>query len=196
MASSTAEYIKEQLKESAAVKVVCAEKMAAEIERAAVTITKTIRSGGKVMLCGNGGSAADSQHLATEMVVRLSGKLDRPPLPAIALTTDTSTLTAAGNDFGFEMIFSRQVEALGKAGDILVAISTSGNSANVVKAVETARKMNIFCVGFLGKDGGKIKNLVDIPLCVPSTDVQRIQEVHITLGHIIIAIVEKELFER
>ncbi len=189
-------FVKDQLKESAAVKDACAEILPAAIESAALLMAEALKGGGKIMFCGNGGSAADSQHLATEIVVRLSGTFDRPALPALALTTDSSILTAAGNDFGFETIFSRQVEALAGTGDLLIAISTSGNSANVIKAVEAARKLNIRCIALLGQDGGKLKNIVDIALCVPSTDVQRIQEAHIAIGHVLIGLVEMELFNR
>jgi len=189
-------FVKSQLRESAAVKNACAENLPAAIESAALLMAEALKGGGKIMFCGNGGSAADSQHLATEIVVRLSGSFDRPALPALALTTDSSILTAAGNDFGFETIFSRQVEALAGAADLLIAISTSGNSANVIKAVESARKLNIRCIALLGQDGGKLKSIADIALCVPSTDVQRIQEAHIAIGHVLIGLVEMELFNR
>jgi D-sedoheptulose 7-phosphate isomerase len=146
------------------------------------------------MLCGNGGSAADSQHIATELVVRLTSKLDRKALPAMALTTNTSTLTAAGNDYGFDSIFARQVEAFGKAGDMLIGISTSGNSPNVVKAVQTASSNGIHTVGFLGGDGGQLKDLVDLALIIPHSNTGRIQEGHISAGHIFCDIIERELF--
>ncbi len=196
MEISRQRFIENQLRESAAVKQACADTLCAAIESAALLMADTIKAGGKIMFCGNGGSAADSQHLATEIVVRLSSSFDRPALPALALTTDTSVLTAAGNDFGFESIFSRQVEALAVSGDLLVALSTSGNSANVIKAVDTARKMSVRSIAFLGGDGGKLKGLTDITLCVPSADVQRIQEAHIAIGHVMIGLVEMELFNR
>lgn len=190
------DYINKHLQESAETKILTAEKLAGQISIATNGCVNAIRNGGKIMFCGNGGSAADSQHLATEMVVRLSGEHDRGAYPALALTTDTSILTACGNDYGFDYIFARQIEALGQPLDILIAISTSGNSPNIVRAVESAKRKTITVIGLLGKDGGKLKNLVDIPLVVPSTDVQHIQESHIAIGHIMIGIIEKELTGR
>jgi len=185
----------EQLLESADVKKQLADKYIDSIAEAAEICVHTIKNGGKIMLCGNGGSAADSQHLATELVVRLSGEFDRQALPAIALTTDTSTLTACANDFGFDQVFSRQVEALGKPGDVLIAISTSGNSPNVIKAVETAKRQRIHTIGFAGKNIGRLSKLADMNITVPSDNVQRIQEAHITIGHIIISLIEQEIFK-
>lgn len=190
------DYIKNHLIGSAETQKAIAEKLTAQIAEAAGICIESIRKSGKIMFCGNGGSAADSQHLATELVVRLSGDHDRCAYPALALTTDTSILTACGNDYGFNQIFARQVEALGKAEDVLIAISTSGNSPNIIKAVESAKVKKIVTIGLLGKDGGKLKNLVDIPLVVPSGDVQHIQESHIAIGHILIGIIEKELAGR
>jgi len=164
------------------------------IEQCARLFVETYRRGGKVMFCGNGGSAADSQHLAAELVVRLRGSFDRPALAAIALSVDTSILTAGGNDFGFEQIFSRQIEALGQPGDLLVAISTSGNSENVRRAVQTARQNRIQTIGFLGGEGGQLKSEVDLPLVIPSETTARIQEAHITVGHIICELLEESLF--
>lgn len=189
------EQIKKALKNSAELKLQIANTMSEQVSEAAKLISSAIKNGRKVMLCGNGGSAADSQHLAAEMVVRLTGKFNRKALAGMALTTDPSILTAASNDFGFENVFSRQVEAHGVEGDILVAISTSGNSPNVIKAVEAAKKMNIVTIGFLGNDGGKLGSLVDLALIVPSEDTQRVQEAHITIGHIIIQTVENRLFK-
>jgi D-sedoheptulose 7-phosphate isomerase len=146
------------------------------------------------MFCGNGGSAADSQHLATELVVRLTGRFDRAALPAIALTTDTSILTACSNDYGFDYVFARQIEALGREGDMLFAISTSGKSPNVIKAVQTAKQKKILTVGMLGSDGGDLGTMVNYPLIVPSDDTMRIQETHIAIGHVIIQLLEKRLF--
>jgi len=146
------------------------------------------------MLCGNGGSAADAQHLAAEFVIRLSPNIKRPGLPAIALTTDTSNLTAGANDIGYDNVFARSVEALGQEGDILIGISTSGNSPSVNNAFIKAREMKINTIGFLGKEGGKAKELCDIAIIVPSDDTQRIQEGHITIGHIIFQEVEQEMF--
>lgn len=187
------EQIKKALKNSAELKLQIANTMAEQIADAAKLISTAIKNGGKVMLCGNGGSAADSQHLAAELVVRLTGKVNRTALPGMALTTDTSILTAASNDFGFENVFSRQIEAHGVKGDVLIAISTSGNSPNIIKAVDTAKKMDIVTIGLLGNDGGKLGSLVDHSLIVPSKDTQRIQEAHITIGHIIIHLVENRL---
>ncbi len=154
----------------------------------------TLQSGGKILFCGNGGSAADSQHLAAELVVRLRGSFDRPPIPALALTVDTSILTAGANDYGFEQVFARQIAALARPGDLLVAISTSGNSPNILRAVEQAKKQHLYVIGFLGGNGGKLKKLVDLPLIIPSQTTARIQESHILIGHIICELVEMELF--
>jgi len=189
------DYIKTHLLRSAETKIAIARDMLDVIEKSVSACIAALEKGGKIMFCGNGGSAADSQHLATELVVRLSSAFDRAALPALALTTDTSILTACGNDYGFDRIFARQIEALGKPEDILVAISTSGNSPNIIAAVESARKRGIYVIGFLGKDGGKLKGLVDHPLVIPSEDVQHIQEAHIAIGHIIIGIIETELAE-
>ena len=186
-------YIQDQLDESAATKKKMFEACAGDILKAVDAIFKALSDKKKILICGNGGSAADSQHIATELVIRMS-KPNRPAIPAIALTTDTSILTAGGNDIGFDNIFSRQVEALGQAGDILLAISTSGKSENVNRAVSEAKKRGMTVIGFLGKDGGTSKNLVDVPIIIPSNDTQRIQEGHITLAHIICGIIEDELF--
>jgi D-sedoheptulose 7-phosphate isomerase len=153
---------------------------------------EALQRGNLILLCGNGGSAADAQHLAAEFINRFL--LDRAALPAIALTTDTSVLTSIGNDSDFSQVFARQVEALGKAGDIFYAISTSGNSDNVIEAVKVARKRGIETVAFTGGDGGKLAPLCDLTLIVPSRSTPRIQEAHITIGHIICQIVEERLF--
>ncbi len=158
------------------------------IEQAAGVLVRCIEAGGKILLCGNGGSAADSQHIAAELVGRFAR--ERRALPAIALTTDTSALTALGNDYGFEKVFARQVEALGRKGDVLIAISTSGNSPNILEAVAMARKMGLTVIGFGGKKGGKLRELVDLPLVVPVDDVARIQEGHILIGHLLSAALE------
>lgn len=156
-------------------------------------ITQAMQRGNKVMLCGNGGSAADSQHIAAEFTGRFY--LEREPLPAVALTTDTSALTAIGNDYGYEDIFLRQVKALGQNGDVLVGFSTSGNSKNIVKAMEFAKSKNIINVALTGQSGGKMKELADVLISIPSSDTPRIQESHIMIGHIICELVEKTLFE-
>ncbi|MBI3441997.1 MAG: D-sedoheptulose 7-phosphate isomerase [Proteobacteria bacterium] len=160
-------------------------------EEMAMAAVACIKGGGKIMFIGNGGSAADAQHLATELTVRY--KTDRLPIAAIALTTDTSALTAIGNDFGFEQLFARQVSALGKKGDLLICISTSGNSKNVINAMVEARKMGIITVGFTGKTGGELAPLCDILLNVPSTTTARIQEMHITLGQMLCGVLEINL---
>lgn len=165
--------------------------LATSVQAAARTAASSINAGNKLMFCGNGGSAADAQHLAAELVGRLVR--DRRALPGLALSTDSSALTCIGNDFGFDEVFARQVEGLGRAGDVLIAISTSGNSPNVVRAVEVAKPMGIYTVGFLGRDGGKLAPLVDLPLVVPSDETARIQEAHIFLGHVMCALIEKEL---
>ena len=155
-------------------------------------IVKCYRNGGKVLWCGNGGSAADAQHLAAE----LSGRFyyDRPPLFSEALHVNTSYLTAVANDYGYEVVYSRLVEAMGRKGDVLIGLSTSGTSANVVKALEKARTTGITTVGFTGKSGGTMKTLCDHLINIPSTDTPRIQECHMLLGHTICEMVEKELF--
>lgn len=185
------DYIKNQLKQSADVKMKLASGQAKAIAEVATLCIETIKAGGKIMFCGNGGSAADSQHLATELVVRLSSQADRRALPGLALTTDTSILTACSNDYGFDRIFARQVEALGQKGDVLIAVSTSGDSPNVLNAVETARGAGIKVVGLTGGKGGKLAKIADKCITVPSDDVQRIQESHITIGHILIGIIEQ-----
>lgn len=152
---------------------------------------KSINNGGKLLFFGNGGSASDAQHLATEFTVRYSQ--NRKPIAAIALTTDTSTLTAIGNDYGFDDLFSRQIEALGHAGDVAIGISTSGNSQNVLNGLTTARKAGIATIGFTGKDGGKMPELCDILLTIPSQTTARIQEMHITLGQMLCGALEKKL---
>ncbi|MFZ0391045.1 MAG: SIS domain-containing protein, partial [Calditrichia bacterium] len=156
----------------------------------------TIQSGGKILLCGNGGSAADAQHMAAELVIRLTAENDRPAIAALALTVDTSILTAGANDYGFRHVFSRQIEALGERGDTLIAISTSGNSPNIIEAVNMAHEKGLYVIGFLGKDGGKLNKLVDLPLTVPSASTARIQESHSMVMHIVCSFLEKELFGR
>ena len=160
----------------------------AELLAACVT---SIRAGGKIMLFGNGGSAGDAQHLATELTIRY--KSDRAPIAAIALTTDTSTLTAAGNDLGFEQIFARQIAALGKPGDVVIAISTSGKSPNIIAALKQAKAMKLVTAGFSGKGGGDMEGLTDHLLVVPSDTTARIQEMHIMLGQMLCGALEIEL---
>lgn len=165
------------------------------IHEVAVELTIAIGKKRKILICGNGGSAADSQHFAAEMVVRLTSKLERKALPAIALTTDSSILTACGNDYGFEHIFSRQVDGLGRKGDILLAISTSGNSPNILKAIETAAEKNMIIVGLFGNDGGAAKESCDHTIIVSSKNVMRIQEEHTFILHTLVEIVERMLIE-
>ncbi len=160
---------------------------------AAELIAGVFRKGGKLLIVGNGGSAADAQHLAAEFVNRF--EMERAPLPAIALTTDTSILTSVGNDYSFHEVFSKQVRALGRAGDMLLAISTSGNSENVLKALEQARKMDIATIALTGRDGGRLKGMADITLVVEAESTPRIQEVHITACHMLCELTEKMLFE-
>ena len=162
-----------------------------QIERAAGLIADALRNGRKLMLCGNGGSAADSQHLAAEMAGRFVK--DRRPLAAVALSTDTSTMTCIANDYTFDEVFSRQVMGLGVRGDCLLAISTSGNSKNVIRAAEVARAAGVHVIGLLGKGGGALRELCEVPVVVPSETTARIQEAHIFIGHTLCALVEASL---
>jgi len=187
------EDITQELRDSAALKLEVADTQGGVIQAMLDAIWDRMQQGGKLLLCGNGGSAADAQHLATECMVRLQH--DRCPLPALALTTDTSLLTAAGNDFGFDTIFVRQVEGLGNPGDVLLALSTSGNSRNVVLAVEEARQRGLSTLGLLGKGGGALRDRVDIALVVPSSNTQRIQEVHLAVGHILCSALERRVLD-
>lgn len=152
----------------------------------------TYRNKGKILVAGNGGSAADAQHFAGELVSRFY--FDRPALAAIALTTDTSILTAIGNDYGYEDVFSRQIQALGQAGDVFIAISTSGNSANILKAISAAKAAGMVVIGLTGRSGGKVKALCDICLCAPSDSTPRIQECHLIMEHTLCACIEEALF--
>ncbi|MBK7379441.1 MAG: D-sedoheptulose 7-phosphate isomerase [Ignavibacteriales bacterium] len=188
-------FIIDSLNESSETKLKIKDQLADEILKAVDILVSAYKDGNKLLLCGNGGSAADCQHIATELMIRLSHHIQRPALPAVALTTDTSNLTAGGNDIGFENVFARNVEGLGNRGDVLLAISTSGNSPNVVKAVEMAHSKGMKVFGFLGGNGGKLKSVVDLPLVVPSSNTQRIQEGHITIAHIICELVEDKLFD-
>jgi D-sedoheptulose 7-phosphate isomerase len=187
-------FITDSLRESAQTKNKIADQCSADISKAIDLVIKALNQKKKILLCGNGGSAADAQHLATEFVIRLNPTIKRPGLPAIALTTDTSNLTAGANDFGYDEVFARSVEALGNEGDVLIGISTSGNSASVNNAFAKAKLKKMVTIAFLGKDGGKSKDVVDLAIIVPSNDTQRIQEGHITIGHIIFQEVEQEMF--
>ena len=187
------QIVVDQLHESARVKQKTAEFLADAIVGASQMIIDSYRRGGKVLLIGNGGSAADAQHIAGELVGKF--KLERKALPAMALTTNTSILTALGNDYHYDVVFARKVEAFANhQADVLIAISTSGNSPNILRAVEMAKSRGISVIGLLGKGGGKVKDLVDLALIVPSDDTQRIQETHITIGHIMCDLVEQTLF--
>jgi D-sedoheptulose 7-phosphate isomerase len=163
----------------------------APVTRAGTMCATTLREGGKLMLCGNGGSASDSQHIAAELVGRFQG--ERRALAAIALSTDTSALTAIANDYGYADVFARQVEGLGRAGDCLIAISTSGGSPNVLRAVQRAHAIGIKTIGLAGKDGGALREACDIVIVVPSSVTARIQEAHILIGHTLCGLIEREL---
>ena len=161
------------------------------IAEAGQICANALQSGKRIYLCGNGGSAADAQHIAAELIGRFVG--ERRSLPAIALTTDTSALTAIGNDYGYDQVFSRQVEGLAEEGDILIAISTSGNSSNILKAVEVARQQGSHVIGLSGKSGGELRRAADLSLVVPSDVTARIQEMHIVIGHLLCALIERHL---
>lgn len=187
------ERAKLHLEQSASVKHRVVEDCLDSILKASVLIADVFRSGGKLLLCGNGGSAADCQHIAAELVSTLTQDFPRPALGAIALTTDASILTAYTNDYGFEGVFARQVDALGAAGDALLGISTSGNSKNVLAAMETAEKAGIRTIGLAGR-GGRLSEIADVAIAVPSDSTQHIQESHITIGHVLCDLVERRLF--
>ena len=187
--TASIEEIRRQLEESARVKQAFSDVLVQKILQFAQECAAALRSGGKVVFFGNGGSAADALHLAAELVVKLRD--DRRGLAALALTTNPSVLTAAGNDYGFEQIFARQIESLVSAQDVLVALSTSGESANIVRGVEAGRGRRAFLVALTGESGGALANKVDLLLSVPSRDPQRIQEAHITIGHIACSLIEQ-----
>jgi D-sedoheptulose 7-phosphate isomerase len=186
------ERIRQIARESIEAKRAFFDANAEAVARAADMIIGSVRAGGKVLVFGNGGSAADAQHIAAELVNRLN--YDHPPIPAIALTTDSSILTSIGNDSSFDKVFERQVRALGRKGDVALAISTSGNSQNVLRAVETAREIGVTTIAFTGRDGGKLATLADLALVVDADSTQRIQETHITIAHILCELVEDALF--
>ncbi|MGD0566183.1 MAG: D-sedoheptulose 7-phosphate isomerase [Candidatus Goldiibacteriota bacterium] len=186
-----ADYFGKSIKESCSVKQKSYRALKSKLLMTAESLYSALKTGRKLLLCGNGGSAADAQHIAAEFVVRL--KMERRGYPAIALTTDSSILTACGNDYGFDRIFERQVEALGSFGDCLIAISTSGNSKNVILAIKEAKAKGMAVIGFTGMGGGKMARLCDILIDVRSKNTMRIQEAHITFFHIICDLVEKKL---
>jgi D-sedoheptulose 7-phosphate isomerase len=162
------------------------------VARVGEILVKALRQGNKALFFGNGGSAADAQHIAAELVGRFA--FDRPPLPALALSVNTSCVTAIGNDYGFDQVFSRQLEALARPGDVAIGISTSGNSANVLRAMSTARKIGLQTIALTGRTGGNLRDSADYCICVPSDETPRIQECHILIGHIISELLEREIF--
>jgi D-sedoheptulose 7-phosphate isomerase len=184
------------LRETAATAERAVDACRGDIAAAAEAVTRSLRADGKVLLCGNGGSAGDAQHLATEFVSTLTLDRRRPAIPAIALTTDTSLLTAVANDFGFDEVFARQVEALGREGDVLVGISTSGNSRNVVRAFERASTRGLVRIALTGRDGGALAPMADVAIRVPSEETSHVQELHIAIGQLIAFLVEDELHPR
>ncbi len=186
------ESISRSLKEGAELRLRMAETMAADIEEAAVAIADAFKAGRKILLFGNGGSAADAQHIAAEFMNRFL--IERPPLPAVALTTDTSVLTSIANDYAFEEIFAKQVKALGKKGDVALGITTSGSSGNVLKALRAAKRMGMTTIALTG-EGGKAASLADIALQIPSRSTPRIQEAHIAVGHILCDLTDTLLFK-
>ena len=186
--------IKDRIKKSIVAKEAMLNRCSNAIDKASKQMFRAVKKGNKILWCGNGGSAADAQHMAAELMGGLSSNL-RPPIPSIALTTDTSMITAWANDMSFETVFSRQIEGIGIDGDILIAISTSGNSANVYNAVTTARKKNIFSITLTGNNGGKLLSVGDINICVPSKNTQIIQECHLLIEHILCEILESNFTE-
>ncbi len=186
--------IRQQLLESAKIKELLAAERVDSIQKAADILIAAVHKGSRILLCGNGGSAADAQHIATELVSRL--RFERKAIPAIALTTNTSTITAIANDYDFAAVFVRQVEAFGRPGDVLIGISTSGNSKNVIKALEFAGKNGIQTIALTGGTGGALADFADVSIVVPSKSVMRIQESHITIGHILCDIVEQSVIAR
>ena len=165
-----------------------------QIAKAGEMAAEVLGADGTIFLCGNGGSAADAQHIAAELTIRYKGGNERRALPAMTLSSDPSTITACGNDYGYDQLFARTLSGWGRSGDLLVAISTSGNSQNVINAIEVAREKNIKVIALLGGDGGKMKGQADHEIIVPSKTTARIQECHILIGHIMCAIIEKKLF--
>ena len=187
-------YIRDELNASAETKKKIIGACSDTIIKAVDTIINALNKKKKILFCGNGGSAADSQHLATEFVIRMNPAIKRPGIPAMALTTDSSMLTAGANDIGYDNVFARAVETFGNDGDVLIGISTSGKSESVNNAFRVAKSKGMKTIAFLGKDGGSSKDLCDVAIIVPSNDTQRIQEGHITIGHIICGLVETEMY--
>ena len=189
------ENIKNQILESAKIKKEMVKIGVESIEKAAELLIESIKAGGKILWCGNGGSAADAQHLATELMGGMSDH-DRMPIPSIALTTDSSFITAWSNDTDFDSIFSRQVQGLGAEGDVLIGISTSGNSENVINALKQAKYKNLKTIAFAGKTGGSLDGIADITIKVPSDNTQRIQESHIMIGQILCSLIELSILKQ
>ena len=185
------DVVREQLEEHTAVVQSVAEEMSADIGDLASRVLGTVVRGGKILFCGNGGSAADAQHLAAEYVVRFAR--ERHALPALALTTDASVLTAVANDFGFESVFERQVQALGQEGDLLVLHSTSGESENLLRAADAARELGVTTIALLARGGGRLRNAVDLALVVPTDSAARAQEIHVMIGHVVCEYVERAI---
>jgi D-sedoheptulose 7-phosphate isomerase len=189
----TPDQVRNAIQASIVTKQLLLEHCADAVHACGIVLSEAVASNSLIMLCGNGGSAADAQHIAAELVVRYRSDVNRRAIPAIALTVDSSVLTAGGNDYGFENIFARQVEAFGRPGSVLIAISTSGNSPNIVRAAEQARTNGITVIGLLGGTGGTLKDLCDASVVVPSTVTARIQESHILIGHIWCEMIESQL---
>jgi len=188
------DHIVKIFKESSQLKEVFVNENLSRIVRVVEAVTGALKAGNKILLFGNGGSAADAQHIAGEFVNRFI--IERPPLPAISLSTDTSIITSIGNDYDFSEIFSKQIRAIGQTGDVAWGISTSGKSPNIIKALETAKKMGLVTIAFTGRDGGDIARMVDYSLNVSSNSTPRVQEVHITVAHVICEMVDFKLFQR
>lgn len=188
------EEIRQQIEESISVKreIMSSKEMVEQIGRAGEMLVQAYKNGNKVLLCGNGGSASDAQHIEGELVGRF--QKERRPLPAIAMTANSATVTAISNDYGYSNIFYREVEAYGKKGDVLIGISTSGNSENIYQALSHAKELGVISIALLGKDGGKCAEIADLSIIVPSEVTARIQESHIMIGHILCSIVERKLF--
>lgn len=190
------DYIVEQISEAQNIISLMLESqgLLSELEKAAISCIKSLQSGKKILLAGNGGSAADAQHIAGELVSRF--EFDRPGLPAIALTTDTSIITSIGNDYGYEQLFARQVQAHGNEGDVFIAYSTSGKSQNILQALKQAKNSGLVCIGLTGEDGSSMSEYCDYLLQIPSASTPKIQEGHLILGHILCGIIEKEIFSQ
>ncbi|MEI7011672.1 D-sedoheptulose 7-phosphate isomerase [Leptospira licerasiae] len=189
------EIASKQIQDSIETKKAVLDTLLPGIEEAGKLASEVLKKGNTILFCGNGGSSCDASHIAAELVVRYKSGNERRALPALALNADSAVLTACSNDYGYEFVFSRQVEAFGRPGDLLVGLSTSGNSKNVIAAMESAKKIGMKTISFLGGDGGKMKGMADLDLIIPRKETARIQESHILIGHILCSIVEYELFQ-